>query len=62
MNRPFGWTDQFCIDELLKQVQLLTERVETLEETVMVLSKRSSGRRPSKPTAQGNLRVSGARK
>lgn len=57
MSRPYGWSDQFCIDELLRRVEQLERRLDERDAHKLTLKKRS-GRSPAKPTAQG-MRVSG---
>ena len=51
MPRPFGWSDQFCIDELMRRYEKLEERLDALE--AEVAAKKVRGRPRKKPTAQG---------
>lgn len=60
MPRPHGWTDQFCIDELLRRTERLADRVETLEEEFMRMQTKS-GNRSQKPTARGKSRAVGVK-
>jgi len=60
MPRPFGWSDQFCIDELMRRYEDIERRIEALESR-KTLSLKNSGARSPKPTAQG-MRASGDKK
>ena len=52
MPRPFGWSDQFCIDELMRRYEKLEERLDAVE--AELAARKKPGRRPKKnPTAQG---------
>lgn len=54
MPRPFGWSDQFCIDELMRRYEKLEERLDALE--AFEAQRKKSGIRPKKkPTAQGQV-------
>ena len=59
MKRPYGWSDQYTIDYLLKQMEQMQQRVNSLEVELSVLKSQKPRGRPRKPIAQGNLRVSG---
>jgi len=52
MPRPFGWSDQFCIDELMRRYEKLEERLDALE--AEAAARKKTGTRPrKKPIAQG---------
>ena len=51
MPRPFGWSDQFCIDELMRRYEKLEERLDAIE--AEAAAKKVRGRPRKKPTAQG---------
>jgi len=57
MPRPFGWSDQFCIDELLRRYAKLEERLDALEAEAE--ARKKSGTRRKKPIAQGMRANSG---
>ena len=59
MPRPYGWTDKFLIDDLLRRVEQLERRLDERDEHRLTL-KKNTGRTPAKPTARGT-RVSGAK-
>jgi len=52
MPRPFGWTDQFCIDELMRRYEQLEDRLDALEAEAAE-RKKTVLRLKKKPTAQG---------
>ena len=51
MPRPFGWTDRFCIDELMRRYEQLEARLDALE--AKAAARKIAENRPKKPIALG---------